>query len=128
MLADEPLMVFVPTRDTERARQFYQQTLGLELISADRFSLMFNAHGTTLSVTNVSSVDNFKPYPFTVLGWKVLNIETTLREMVARGIQFERYAAMEQDGLGIWKSPNGARVAWFKDPDGNVLSITEFPV
>jgi len=126
MLADEPLMAFVPTRDPERAREFYEETLGLELVSEGRISLMFNAHGTTLSVTNVSTVENFKPHPFTVLGWKVSNIESTLRDLAARGIRFQRYEGMEQDGLGIWKSPVGAKVAWFKDPDGNVLSITEF--
>jgi len=125
MLGSADLIAFVPTRDPDRARQFYETTLGLEFISADPFALVFNAHGTTLRVANVSDVKDFRPAPFTIVGWQVTNASDTVGDLEKKGIRFERFQGMDQDAQGIWQSPSGARVAWFKDPDGNILSITE---
>ena len=125
MLGSADLIAFVPTRDPARARQFYESTLGLEFISADAFALVFNAHGTTLRVANVSNVKDFRPAPFTIVGWQVTNASDTVGDLEKKGIRFERFQGMDQDAQGIWQSPTGAQVAWFKDPDGNILSITE---
>ena len=125
MLGQSDLIAFVPTRDFDKARPFYEQTLGLEFLSQDPFAIQFSAHGVTLRVVNVSSVQNFTPAPFTILGWHVPDAATAVRELSSNGIQFERFSGMNQDADGIWQSPSGAKVAWFKDPDGNILSITQ---
>jgi catechol 2,3-dioxygenase-like lactoylglutathione lyase family enzyme len=125
MLGSADLIAFVPTRDPGKARQFYEETLGLDFISEDPFALVFNAHGTTLRIANVSEVKGFKPAPFTIVGWQVTNASDTAGDLVKKGVQFERFPGMDQDAKGIWKSPSGAKVAWFKDPDGNILSITQ---
>jgi catechol 2,3-dioxygenase-like lactoylglutathione lyase family enzyme len=126
MLANADLVAFVPTRDPKRSRQFYEQMLGLEFVSEDPFALVFDAHGVSLRIANVSSVPDFKPAPFTILGWRVSSAEGTVRALHEKGIDFERFPGMNQTDLGIWRSPSGAQVAWFKDPDGNILSITEY--
>jgi predicted enzyme related to lactoylglutathione lyase len=87
--------------------------------------VVFDAHGTSIRVANVSSVKGFRPAPFTILGWAVSDIESAVAELTGRGVQFERFPGMEQDAMGIWTSPSEARIAWFKDPEGNVLSLTE---
>jgi catechol 2,3-dioxygenase-like lactoylglutathione lyase family enzyme len=120
MLGD--LMAFVPTTDPARAREFYAGTLGLELEDSNRFALVFRINGTMLRVTTVES---FEPQPFTVLGWQVPDVEEAIRALTARGVTFERFEGMGQDALGIWTSPAGGRIAWFKDPDGNTLSVAE---
>ena len=125
MLGSADLIAFVPTRDTGKARKFYEETLGLDFISEDPFALVFNARGTTLRIANVSGVKGFKAAPFTIIGWQVTNVSDTVGDLVKKGVQFERFPGMDQDAKGIWKSPSGARVAWFKDPDGNILSITQ---
>lgn len=125
MLGKSDVIAFVPTRDPQKARRFYQQTLGLEFVSEDPFAMVFRANGVMLRIANVSTVKEFKPAPFSILGWQVTNAENTMRELGKRGVEFERYPGMSQDSLGIWKSPSGAQVAWFKDTDGNVLSITQ---
>jgi catechol 2,3-dioxygenase-like lactoylglutathione lyase family enzyme len=125
MLGSRPIIAFVPTAHPGRTREFYEETLGLRFVSEDAFALVFDANGVMLRVVNVSSVPNHRPAPFTILGWTVLDIEGTVRELQGRGVRFERYPGMEQDLLGIWTSPSGARIAWFKDPEGNVLSVTE---
>jgi catechol 2,3-dioxygenase-like lactoylglutathione lyase family enzyme len=125
MLGDVDVIAFVPTREPDKARRFYEQTLGLKFVSADPFALVFDAHGVALRVVNVSTVKDFAPQPFTILGWRVASAERAVRDLAARGVEFERFPGMEQDRMGIWQSPGGARVAWFKDPDGNVLSVTE---
>lgn len=116
------IMAFVGTEDHARARAFYQGTLGLRLISEDRFALVFDVNGITLRVTNVGKL---VVAPYTVLGWHVNDIAATVKTLQQSGVKFERYAGMAQDELGIWQSPSGARVAWFKDPDGNTLSLTQ---
>lgn len=123
MLDSAKIMTFVPTRDPKMAKGFYQGVLGLRLVSEDSFAVVFDAHGIMLRVTNVRE---FKPNPFTILGWEVPDIGKATADLRERGVSFERYDGMKQDSIGIWTSPDGAKIAWFKDPDGNVLSITEF--
>jgi catechol 2,3-dioxygenase-like lactoylglutathione lyase family enzyme len=125
VLGTADVVAFVPTRNPERARAFYEHVLGLEFVSEDPFALVFNANGVTVRVADVSSVRDFRPASFTILGWQVPSAEATVRDLQARGVTFERFPGMQQSQMGIWASPNGAKVAWFKDPDGNVLSVTE---
>jgi len=121
-LAKNKIIAFIPTRDAKRARKFYEKTLGLRFVSDDKFALVFDANGTMLRVTPVG---DFSPFPFTVLGWKVTDIESTSKKLAAKKVRFERYDFLQQNRQGIWDSPDGARVAWFKDPDGNLLSISQ---
>ena len=125
MLGAESIVAFVPSQDPAAARKFYEGVLGLRFVSQDPFALVLDANGIMVRVANVSSVPDFKPASFTILGWRVGNIEKTARNLREKGIRCERYPGMKQDDLGIWTSPSGAKVAWFKDPEGNVLSITE---
>lgn len=125
MLESADVIAFVPTREPAKARAFYQNTLGLKFVSEDPFALVFDANGVTIRIANVSSVKSFKPAAFTILGFHVSNAETAVKELAKKGVVFERFTGMDQDALGIWDSPSGARVAWFKDPDGNILSITQ---
>lgn len=126
ILGESELVAFAPTTDPTKARTFYEGVLGLRLVADEKpFALVFDANGTMLRVT---TVHDLKPHPFTVLGWHVANIEETVDRLVASGVEFNRYKGMnDSDARGIWNSPSGARVAWFKDPDGNLLSVTEFP-
>lgn len=116
------IVAFVPTIDPVRARAFYAGTLGLALEDESPFALVFRASGTMLRVT---VVDELSPQPFTVLGWEVADIDAAIDTLSQRGVGFERYDGVEQDGRGAWSAPSGARIAWFKDPDGNVLSLTQ---
>ena len=125
ILGGSELVAFAPTTDPAKARAFYEGVLGLRLVADEKpFALVFDANGTMLRVTTVHELH---PHPFTVLGWHVANIEATVDRLAAAGVEFNRYKGMnDADPRGIWNSPSGARVAWFKDPDGNVLSVTEF--
>lgn len=123
MLGKQTLVAFVATSDAARARAFYETTLGLALVSDDPYALVFNANGTTI---RVQKVDGFKPQPFTALGWTVEDINAVVAALQRKDVICERFPGMDQDAQGVWASPSGARVAWFKDPDGNVLSLTEF--
>jgi catechol 2,3-dioxygenase-like lactoylglutathione lyase family enzyme len=128
MLGSENVVAFVPTTDGEKAKTFYVDVLGLRFVSDDQFALVLNANGTTV---RVSKVPGFTPHKFTVLGWEVSDIEQTVRDLTEKGVPFENYGLPGQDDRGIWKAPlvdnatAGAKVAWFKDPDGNVLSVTQ---
>jgi len=122
MLADKKLKAFVPTMNPGKARSFYQDILGLRLLSEDNYALEFDANGTLL---RVPIVKEFKPFPFTVLGWNVDNISSSIKLLNDKNIYCEKYEFLEQDNSGVWTSPNGSKVAWFKDPDGNILSLTE---
>jgi len=126
MLDSAAIIAFIPTTKPQEARHFYEHILGLEFVGEDAFALEFNANGVTVRVANVSSEKNFAPAPFTILGWAVDTIDDAVRDLTDRGVVFEKYRALEQDALHIWESPSGARIAWFKDPEGNVLSITEY--
>lgn len=121
MLANSPIVAFVATTDPARAKAFYRDILGLLIISEDEYALVFDAHGTMLRIAIVGDV---VLAPYTVLGWQVTDIDAVVRGLAAKGVDFERYAWMEQDDLGIWSAPSGAKVAWFKDPDGNLLSVS----
>jgi catechol 2,3-dioxygenase-like lactoylglutathione lyase family enzyme len=123
MLALEKVTAFLATIDGARARLFYEGKLGLRVISDDDFALALavDSGGTMLRVQKVGSL---QPHPFTSLGWQVTDIEATATDLVARGVVFERFEGLEQDRQGIWTAPSGARVAWFRDPDGNVLSVS----
>jgi len=120
MLATEKIKAFVPTLNPANAKQFYSDVLGLTLLSEDNYALQYDANGTFLRVTTVQA---FQPHPFTVLGWSVKDIAATITELTAKGVVFERYSFVEQDDSGIWTAPGGTKVAWFKDPDGNLLSL-----
>ena len=122
MLADRDVTAFLATADAGSARRFYEGVLGLRLIEDTPFALVFAAGGTTLRIQKLAALT---PAPHTVLGWSVPDIAAAVRALAERGVRFERFEGMRQDGLGIWLSPSGARVAWFKDPDGNLLSLTE---
>lgn len=125
MLGSADIVAFVPTRSPDKARQFYEKTLGLKFIVDDRFALVFEANGVTIRVVNVSSIPEYKPFPFTILGWNVGDIAGEVRALQKKGVKFERYPGLEQDDVGIWSAPGGAKVAWFKDPDGNTLSLSQ---
>lgn len=117
-------MAFVGVRDPDRAKSFYRNTLGLPLVSDELpFALVFDVQGTMLRVTVVPEV---LPASYTVLGWQVSDVVAAVKSLQQAGVSFQRYPGVIQDALGIWTSPSGARIAWFKDPDGNVLSLTQF--
>ena len=121
MLSNNKLVAFAPTTNPAKAKMFYKDILGLTLLSEDHFALVFDANGTILRVTPVRE---FQPHPFTVLGWETTDIENSIRSLNAKGIACEKYGFFEQDDLGIWTAPGGTKVAWFKDPDGNTLSLS----
>lgn len=122
MLSAATLTAFVATTDPPRARAFYESILGLRLIGDDQAALVFDVNGSRL---RIQKLNQLVPQTFTVLGWLVPDIRQTVSQLVERGVSFERYAGMKQDDVGIWRAPSGALVAWFKDPDGNVLSLTQ---
>lgn len=122
MLSTSKIVAFVPTTDAVRARSFYQDILGLRFISDDPFALVLDANGTRVRIVKLKA---FTPAPYTILGWEASNIHELAGNMSQKGVVFERYEQIPQDDVGIWTAPGGARVAWFKDPDGNVLSISE---
>jgi catechol 2,3-dioxygenase-like lactoylglutathione lyase family enzyme len=120
--ATAKLIAFLATVDSAKSRAFYENVVGLRCISEDQLAVVYDAHGTDLRVQNVKA---FTPQSHTALGWSVGSIERVIAGMRAKGVAFERYAFLEQDDQGIWTAPSGAKVAWFKDPDGNLLSVTE---
>jgi catechol 2,3-dioxygenase-like lactoylglutathione lyase family enzyme len=123
MLKTAKVITFIGTLDAARALAFYRDTLGLTLVEESPFAIVFDSNGIMLRVTPVPKLD---PAQFTVLGWEVPDIERAVKGLAAAGVEFNRYAGMQQDKDGIWNSPGGARIAWFHDPDGNTLSLTQF--
>jgi len=123
MLGNTPIVAFIPTLDFDKARAFYVDILGLRFVANDGFALVLDANGTMIRVAKVQP--DFKPAIFTILGWEVTEIEKVVAAMTEKGVVFERYGFFEQDALGIWSAPGGAKVAWFKDPDGNTLSVSQ---
>ncbi len=122
MLAHTPLVAFVATTDLEQAEEFYGETLGLPLVDRSPIARVFDANGTQLRVT---LVDRLEPAPHTVLGWAVADATEAVSKLSAAGVQALHYPGMPQDESGVWDAPSGARVAWFHDPSGNVLSVSQ---
>jgi len=123
VLTDADVVAFVPATDVDRAREFYGSTLGLSFVEENPAALVYDAHGTMLRIT---PVPNVAPASYTVLGWAVPNVAEAVTQLRDRGVVFQRFHGMEQDDLGIWEAPGGDLVAWFRDPTGNTLSLTQF--
>jgi catechol 2,3-dioxygenase-like lactoylglutathione lyase family enzyme len=122
MLSNARTGAFIAVTDRARAKAFYGERLGLKLVHEDNFALVFDSFGTTL---RISPVKDLKPQPFTVLGWEVADIKATVQALRGAGIEFERVPGLPQDELGIWNPGGPVFVAWFKDPDGNTLSVAQ---
>ena len=122
MLASSKVIGFVPTKDSTTARAFYEGKLGFRFVSDDPFALVLRAGETMIRIAKAQS---FTPAPYTVLGWEVRDIEAVVRWLQGRGVVFEKYPFVQDQELGIWTAPGGNKVAWFKDPDGNVLSVSQ---
>ena len=124
MLNASRVVCFVATADADRARAFYRDALGLALIEDGGYALVFDANGTQLRVQRVEAV---APHPYTALGWEVDDVTAAVRALAARGVAMARFPGLPLDADGIWDTPDGSRVAWFHDPDGNTLSIHQPP-
>jgi catechol 2,3-dioxygenase-like lactoylglutathione lyase family enzyme len=124
MFANSKLAAFLAVTGADRARDFFRDTLGLKLVHEDAFALVFDVNGVSL---RLQVVGEFKPQPFTVLGWQVEEAAAMARRLHEKGIELERYPWLVQDESGLWQAPGGAKVGWFKDPDGNVLSMHQAP-
>jgi predicted enzyme related to lactoylglutathione lyase len=123
MLADAAAIAFVPSTDLGRSRAFYGGVLGLAVTEESPFACAFDAGGTMLRVTRV---DGLRVQPFTVFGWAVADLRATLARLVGAGVPALRFDGMPQDDDGVWATPGGDLIAWFADPDGNTLSLTQF--
>ncbi len=123
MLDSCDVIAFVATKDPARARGFYENTLGLRFVVDEPPAIVFDANGTMLRIAKVRELT---PAPFTVLGWRVPDIVREVTDLAQKGVTCERFEGFDQDDLGVWTSPVGAKVAWLKDPDGNTLSLTQF--
>jgi catechol 2,3-dioxygenase-like lactoylglutathione lyase family enzyme len=124
VLGSAKLMAFAGVRDLTVARAFYGDVLGLRIIDENPFAVVADVGGTMLRIT---AVERPAEAPYTVFGWEVPDIAATVRDLAGRGVEFITYDGMGQDELGVWTAPGGARIAWFRDPDRNTLSLTEFP-
>ncbi len=122
VLATASVMTFVATAKPAEARAFYEDVLGLTFIEDSPFALVFDLNGTMLRIQKVGHVT---ATTYTALGWQVADIYETVQELTDAGVTFMRVENIPQDGLGIWTTPDGSAVAWFKDPDGNTLSLTQ---
>jgi catechol 2,3-dioxygenase-like lactoylglutathione lyase family enzyme len=123
VLAGASFIGFIPVRDKAEARRFYEETLGLRVVDDTPFALVLDANGTPLRVTPVADLT---VQPFTIAGWQVPDVTASVRALADKGVRCTQYDGMGQDELGIWAAPSGDRIAWFKDPDGNTLSLTTF--
>ena len=122
MLDAAKIIAFVPIKDAKQSRAFYEGVLGLRFLSDDPFALVMESNGVMI---RLAKVPKFTPAGFTVMGWEVSGIEKIVAALERKGVHFEKFAGMPQDQHGIWNSPSGAKVAWFKDPDGNILSLSQ---
>jgi catechol 2,3-dioxygenase-like lactoylglutathione lyase family enzyme len=123
VLGAAKIMAFVATKDPAHSKAFYEGKLGLRLVADESFSLVFDANGTMLRVQKVHEV---APMKYTALGWEVPDIRAAIDDLTAEGVAMEQFGLFPQDDLGIWTADDGTKVAWFKDPDGNLLSLTQF--
>jgi catechol 2,3-dioxygenase-like lactoylglutathione lyase family enzyme len=122
-LGSASIIGFIATNDGARAKTFYADTLGLPLVADEPFALVLETGGTML---RIQKVRDWTPPPFTVFGWAVRDIVDAVDELAARGVEFVRVGGIPQDERGIWRADARTQVAWFKDPDGNTLSLTQF--
>ena len=122
MLNTSSVVAFAATSQPDTARAFYGESLGLTLLEETPFALVFDAAGTTL---RIQKVEQATPPPYTVLGWEVTGIDSTMEALTGRGIAFEKFQGLPQNEQGVWITPDGTKVAWFRDPDGHLLSLTE---
>lgn len=122
MLASGKLVGFVPTRDYDQARAFYESKLGFEFVSLDQYALVMSVGGHKI---RIAKVPNFTPLQGTILGWEVEDIKAVVAWLMKRGVAPEKYPFVQDRELGIWTTPNGDKVAWFKDVDGNILSVSQ---
>jgi catechol 2,3-dioxygenase-like lactoylglutathione lyase family enzyme len=125
-LAENSPVAFIPTTKPEAARAFYEKTLGLRFESADVFAIVFRV-GAANIMLRVTIVPELTPLPFTIFGWQVDDIVARVTDLAAKGVEFTRYGFLEQDERAIWSAPGGTKVAWFQDPDGNTLSLSQHP-
>ncbi|MDX6692256.1 MAG: hypothetical protein QOG15_3713 [Solirubrobacteraceae bacterium] len=123
VLEEAGVVAFIPVTNLTQAKAFYGPMLGLLMEGESPIAVTFDANGTTIRTV---LVERFTPFPFTIIGWTVQDIAGAVTELTARGIAFERFDGIQQDRIGVWKSPGGASVAWFKDPFGNTISLTQF--
>ncbi|MCU7730352.1 VOC family protein [Actinoplanes sp. KI2] len=123
MLASARTVAFVPSTDLGRSRAFYESVLGLPVVSADGFAVVVDGPGGLIRITDVGSA--LRVQSFTVLGWEVEDVAAEVDELLAGGVEFLRYPGLDHDDRGVWTAPGGARVAWFHDPDGNTLSLSQ---
>lgn len=122
MRSEQRLFTFVPVRDNVRARAFYHETLGLTLLEETAFAVVFKVPGGTL---RLAKTPDFEPQPFSLIGWVVSDLASEMAELGDKGVAFERFTGLPQDEAGVWTVPDGTRVCWFRDPDGNLLSLTQ---
>jgi catechol 2,3-dioxygenase-like lactoylglutathione lyase family enzyme len=122
MLAAGKLIGFVPTKDSARSREFYEGKLGFKFVSDDQYALVMQAGE---SMIRIAKAGKFTPAQYTVMGWEVTDIEAMVKWLNGRGVTFEKYPFVQDLERGIWTTPNGDKIAWFKDPDGNVLSLSQ---
>ena len=122
MLETADAVAFLPSRDLDRSERFFRDVVGLTLLSRSPYASVFRTGPTSLRVTKV---DDFEPQPFTVLGWVVTDLRSEAAFLRNHGVEFLRYDGMGQDDDDVWTTPGGDLIAWFHDPDGNVLSLTE---
>lgn len=122
MLSAGKLVGFVPTKDSARSREFYEGKLGFKFVSDDQFALVMQAGK---SMIRIAKAGKFTPAQYTVMGWEVTDIEAVVKWLTGRGVSFEKYPFVQDQKSGIWTTPNGDKVAWFKDPEGNVLSLSQ---
>ena len=125
-LAQNSPVAFIPTTKPEAARAFYEKTLGLRFESADDFAIVFRL-GAANIMLRITMVPELTPHQFTTFGWQVDDIVASVTELAAKGVEFTRYGFLEQDERAIWNAPGGTKVAWFRDPDGNTLSLSQHP-
>lgn len=120
--SDQDVYTFVPISDGERAKAFYRDVLELELLEDTPFALVFKVPGGAL---RLAKTPDFTPQPFTLVGWVTPDIASDMDRLTAKGVTFERFEQLPQDEAGIWTVPDGTRICWFRDPDGNLLSLTQ---
>lgn len=120
--SNQNLFTFVPVKDGERAKAFYENVLGLTLLEDSAFAIVFKVPGGTL---RLAKTPDFNPQPFSLVGWVVPDLDADMANLRAKGVTFEMFPGLPQDGAGVWTVPDGTRICWFRDPDDNLLSLTQ---